>query len=195
MTIAVPTAGHDTTDVNRTRHDFTGVESVWLFGYGSLIYKTDFPFIERRFATIHDWSRRLWQGSHDHRGTHEHPGRVATLIAEPGAVCAGMAYRVAPATFEYIDFREKNGYLRHAVTLDFGNGERAEGLVYIADASNAAWLGPASEADIARHVMGSSGPSGRNSDYVLNLADALHELGADDPHVFAVADELRKLKT
>lgn len=189
----VAPAGHDTTGVNRTRHDFSGVESVWLFGYGSLIYKADFPYLERRPATIHGWSRRLWQGSHDHRGTPDHPGRVATLVAEPGATCVGIAYRVAPATFEYIDFREKNGYLRHAVTLDFGDGEHAEGLVYIADAGNAAWLGPVSEADIARHVASSSGPSGRNSDYVLRLAKALHELGAHDTHVFAVADELRKL--
>jgi cation transport protein ChaC len=188
-------APHDTTRINRARQDFTGVESVWLFGYGSLIYKADFPYIERHPATLHGWSRRLWQGSHDHRGTHDHPGRVATLVAEPGAVCVGMAYRVAPATFEYIDFREKNGYLRYAVTLDFGGGEHAEGLVYIAEPGNAAWLGAASETDIARHVAVSSGPSGRNSDYVLKLADAVRELGADDPHVFAVADELRKSKT
>ena len=186
-------APHDTTHINRTRHDFTGVDSVWLFGYGSLIWKADFPYIERRPATIHGWTRRLWQGSHDHRGTPEHPGRVATLVAEAGAVCVGMAYQVAPATFEYIDFREKNGYLRHAVTLDFGSGEHVEGLVYIADSGNAAWLGAVSEADIARHVAASSGPSGRNSDYVLKLADALRELGASDPHVFAVAAELRKL--
>ena len=187
-------APHDTTRINRIRQDFTGVESVWLFGYGSLIYKTDFPFLERRPATVRGWSRRLWQGSHDHRGTPDRPGRVATLVAEPGAVCTGMAYRVAPATFEQIDFREKNGYLRHTVTLDFGGSEHAEGLVYIADSGNAAWLGAASEANIARHVASSSGPSGRNSDYVLRLADALHELGADDPHVFAVADELRKIQ-
>ncbi|HJR10025.1 MAG TPA: gamma-glutamylcyclotransferase [Rhodanobacteraceae bacterium] len=187
-------APHDTTRINRGRQDFTGVESVWLFGYGSLIYKADFPYIERRPATVRGWSRRLWQGSHDHRGTREHPGRVATLVAEEGAVCAGVAYRVAPATFEYIDFREKNGYLRHAVALDFGGGEHAEGLVYIAGEDNAAWLGAASEADIARHVASSTGPSGRNSDYVLKLADALRELGADDPHVFAVADELRKIR-
>lgn len=185
---------HDTRHINRTRHDFTGMESVWLFGYGSLIYKPDFPYIERRFATIRDWSRRLWQGSHDHRGTPEHPGRVATLVAVPGALCGGMAYRVAPATLEHIDFREKNGYLRHAVTLDLGNGEHVEGLVYIADAGNAAWLGAASEADIARHVAASSGPSGRNSDYVLRLADALRELGTDDPHVFGVATALHKLQ-
>jgi cation transport protein ChaC len=187
-------APHDTTRINRVRQDFTGVESVWLFGYGSLIWKADFPYIERRPATIRGWARRLWQGSHDHRGTPGHPGRVATLVAEEGAVCAGMAYRVAPATFEQIDFREKNGYLRHAVALDLGGGECVEGLVYIADSGNVAWLGMASEADIARHVAVSSGPSGRNSDYVLKLADALHRLGADDPHVFAVADELRKIR-
>ena len=187
-------APRDTTHINRSRQDFTGVASVWLFGYGSLIWKADFPYLERRPARIHGWSRRLWQGSHDHRGTPAWPGRVATLVAAPGAVCIGMAYRVAPATFEYIDFREKNGYLRHSVALDFGHGECSEGVVYIADAGNAAWLGAAGEADIARHVMASSGPSGRNRDYVLKLADALRELGADDPHVFAVDAMLRGMQ-
>ena len=183
----------DTTGINLVRHDFRGVESVWLFGYGSLIYKVDFPCLERRPAKIRGWTRRLWQGSHDHRGTAEHPGRVATLVAEPGAECAGMAYRVAPATFRQLDFREKNGYLRIATTLEFGGGESAGGLVYIATADNAAWLGPADEAEIARQVAGSAGPSGSNSDYVLRLAQALRELGADDPHVFAVEAYLRSL--
>ncbi|MGH8182607.1 MAG: gamma-glutamylcyclotransferase [Rhodanobacteraceae bacterium] len=186
-------APHDTTPINRSRQDFTGVDSVWLFGYGSLIYKADFPYVERLPATIHGWSRRLWQGSHDHRGTFAHPGRVATLVPQAGAVCAGMAYRVAPATFEHLDRREKNGYLRHVVTLYFGEGKSVEGLVYIAAQGNAAWLGPADEEAIARHVAVSSGPSGRNSDYVLDLAQALRELGADDPHVFAIEASLRGL--
>ncbi|MGH8215448.1 MAG: gamma-glutamylcyclotransferase, partial [Rhodanobacteraceae bacterium] len=183
----------DTTGINLLRHDFRGVESVWLFGYGSLIYKVDFPYLERRPAKIRGWTRRLWQGSHDHRGTAEHPGRVATLVAEPGAECSGMAYRVAPATFRQLDFREKNGYLRIATRLEFGGGESADGLVYIATADNAAWLGPADEAEIARHVAGSAGPSGSNADYVLRLAQALRELGAIDPHVFAVEAHLRSL--
>lgn len=191
-TDAVP-ASHDTTVVNRTRQDFTGVESVWLFGYGSLIYKADFPYSERRPAALHGWSRRLWQGSHDHRGTPDHPGRVATLVADPVATCAGMAYRVVPATFRQIDFREKNGYLRHAVDIELDAGPRVNGVAYIAAPGNAAWLGPASEMAIARHVAGARGPSGRNRDYVLKLADALRALGADDPHVFAVADALRGL--
>lgn len=186
-------AGHDTTAVNRARHDFAGMQSVWLFGYGSLIYKVDFPFLERRPATIRGWSRRFWQGSHDHRGTPEHPGRVVTLVEEAGAVCTGMAYRVAPATFTQLDFREKNGYLRFATTLDFGDGASAEGLVYIAGADNAAWLGDASETEIVRRIASASGPSGSNREYVFKLAQALRKLGADDPHVFAMEAGLRGL--
>ena len=183
---------HDTTAANRHRHDFSGRDSVWLFGYGSLIYKADFPYIERRPARIRGWLRRFWQGSHDHRGTPASPGRVATLVPEPGAVCAGMAYRVEPAVFGHLDVREKNGYLRFTTSLDFGD-EKAEGLVYIATEDNAAWLGPASEQAIARHVDASHGPSGSNREYVLRLADALREMGASDPHVFAIEHHLRTL--
>ncbi|HET7267605.1 MAG TPA: gamma-glutamylcyclotransferase [Oleiagrimonas sp.] len=190
--IAMP-AGLDTTAVNRARHDIAGLDSVWLFGYGSLIYKVDFPYIERRPAAIHGWSRRLWQGSHDHRGTPEHPGRVATLIADRDATCVGMAYRVAPSTFEQLDHREKNGYLRFATEMDFADGARAEGLVYVAAEDNEAWSGPASERDIARQVAASTGPSGPNRDYVLLLADALRDLDTEDEHIFAIESHLRAL--
>lgn len=186
-------AGHDTTAANRARQDFAGVASVWLFGYGSLIHKVDFPFLQRRRATIHGWSRRFWQGSHDHRGTPQHPGRVATLVPDARAACVGMAYCVVPATFVQLDHREKNGYLRFATLLDFDDNEQVEGLVYIASAGNAAWLGDASVPEIARHIAASAGPSGSNSDYVLKLAQALRELGADDPHVFAVERALLAL--
>ena len=184
----------DTIATNQRMTHFDGHSQVWLFGYGSLIYKADFPFIERRPASIRGWARRFWQGSHDHRGTPKAPGRVVTLIAEPDATCVGMAYLVTPQTFAWLDVREKNGYLRLATELTLDDGRHVNGLVYIATPANAAFLGAASEREIARHISRSHGPSGANRDYVLHLADALRQLGADDPHVFAIERELLRLE-
>lgn len=183
----------DTTAANKLMDRFDGHHSVWLFGYGSLIFKADFAFIERRPASIRGWTRRFWQGSHDHRGTEQAPGRVATLIAQAGATCEGMAYLISPQVFDHLDYREKNGYLRFVTEIRFEDGTSAEGLVYIATEKNAAFLGPASELDIARQIAASVGPSGRNRDYVIELAHALRTLEKNDPHVFAIEQHLRAL--
>ena len=159
-------------------------DSTWVFGYGSLIYKVDFPYLEREVAAIEGWERRFWQGSHDHRGTPEAPGRVVTLIPAPAALCKGVAYRVEHEVFEHLDHREKNGYERHAVSISLTAQEcTVGGILYVARADNHAYLGPASMPELAAHIARSSGPSGSNRDYVLALAAALRELDDSDPHV------------
>ena len=70
---------------------------LWLFGYGSLIWRPASPFVERRPASARGYARRFWQGSTDHRGVPEAPGRVVTLLPSAGDRCEGVAYRV-PAT-------------------------------------------------------------------------------------------------
>ena len=176
----------NTIEHNRQRFDFEGVEAIWLFGYGSLIYKVDFPYLEKRPAAIQGWARRFWQASHDHRGTPEAPGRVVTLVKQPGVTCRGMAYRVSPDVFEHLDVREKNGYLRFKTPMTFDDGSQAEGLVYIATEDNEAFLGDAPAADIARQIASAHGPSGPNSEYLLRLAASLRELGAECEHTFAI---------
>lgn len=200
----------DTIAINRMMDQFDGHHSVWLFGYGSLIYKADFPYLQRRPASIANWTRRFWQGSHDHRGTPEAPGRVVTIIEEAGAICHGMAYLVTPEVFAHLDHREKNGYLRLATTITFDDGDQQDGrgrqnggsggsdssvigLVYIATPDNTAFLGEASEQEIARHIARSTGPSGPNSDYLNHLASALRELGRHDQHVFEIERHLAAL--
>jgi cation transport regulator ChaC len=214
----------DTIAINQMMDQFDGHHSVWLFGYGSLIYKADFPYLQRRPASIANWTRRFWQGSHDHRGTPEAPGRVVTIIEEAGAICHGMAYLVTPEVFSHLDHREKNGYLRLATTITFdgalddtsggapddggsdssdgsGSGSDSDGsdsvvgLVYIATPDNTAFLGEASEQEIARHIARSAGPSGPNSDYLNHLAHALRELGRHDQHVFEIERHLAALNT
>lgn len=181
---------HNTIEENRKRHDLAGRESVWLFGYGSLIFKADFDYIEARPARIRGWQRRFWQGSHDHRGTPDAPGRVTTLVEAPGETCTGLAYRVTPDVFDHLDVREKNGYLRFFTDMTLDDGSHADGLVYIATEDNAAWLGPAAPDEIARHIHQAHGPSGDNREYLVRLAQSLRALDVDDPHVFAIEARL-----
>ncbi|MCP1676912.1 cation transport regulator ChaC [Natronocella acetinitrilica] len=177
----------NTITINQRRHALQDGIPVWLFGYGSLIYKADFPWLLRRPGSISGWVRRFWQGSHDHRGTPKAPGRVVTLVEEPGAVCHGMAYQVTPEVFDHLDRREKNGYLRLSLPFQLDDDERVDGLVYIARADNPAYLGPAPDTAIAAQIAASAGPSGSNRDYLLRLAEALRALRVNDPHVERLA--------
>ncbi|TDT44246.1 cation transport regulator ChaC [Halospina denitrificans] len=168
-------------------------QPVWLFGYGSLIYKVGFEFLEARQATLDGWKRRFWQGSHDHRGTPERPGRVVTLMPDSQARCTGIAYRVSPDVFSHLDVREKNGYLRLFKPLTLNDGDSVDALVYIATEDNPAFAGPAPEYDIAARILQCQGPSGPNADYALALAGALRHMQVEDPHVFEIERQLRAM--
>jgi cation transport regulator ChaC len=162
-------------------------QPTWVFGYGSLIYKVDFPFLQREVATIIGWQRRFWQGSHDHRGTPESPGRVVTLVPKKEALCKGVAYLVEPTVFKHLDHREKNGYRRFHCPIELHQQkENVSGVVYVASQENPAFLGPASIEELAGHIRKSHGPSGSNREYVLRLAQSLRELGERDPHIEAL---------
>ena len=166
--------------------------NAWVFGYGSLIYKVDFPYRRREPAAIEGWTRRFWQGSHDHRGTPDAPGRVATLVPDPASSCRGVAYLVGPDVFEHLDHREKNGYQRHRVGIRLlASDETVRGLLYVAGADNPAYLGPEDPDAMAAHIARARGPSGSNREYLLRLAAALEELDEDDAHV---VDLVRRVK-
>lgn len=171
-------------------------EHPWIFGYGSLVWRPAFSYRQRRPGFITGYTRRFWQSSTDHRGTPEAPGRVVTLLEEPGAVCWGMAYQVAAddadEVLRALDHREKNGYQRvHTEVILSGQEQdgaaRIRALVYIATADNPHYLGPQPLEEIARVVRACHGPSGSNREYVLRLAAALADMDASDPHVAALA--------
>ncbi len=197
--------------------------SFWIFGYGSLVWRPAFPHLRSRVATIAGYVRRFWQGSTDHRGWPDRPGRVVTLLPDQheslglGHVdrtqrCWGTAYEIPLGDPEKVlaglDHRERGGYdrveveislfdgsLRPGPSVDRGAEEppAVAGLVYIASPENTNYLGAASIEEIARQVASASGPSGANSDYVFELARSLRGMGAADSHVFAVETELTRL--
>jgi cation transport protein ChaC len=169
---------------------------LWIFGYGSLMWRPDFTFAERCVGVASGWSRRFWQGSTDHRGVPDAPGRVVTLLPEAGTDCWGMVYRVTDALRDEVlaglDHRERGGFDRCEVDACFRvpEGEPVRALVYVARPDNPNYLGDAPLAEIAAQIRRSHGPSGDNVAYAVELARALREMGAEDDHVFSVVDLL-----
>lgn len=170
-------------------------DALWIFGYGSLVWRPAFRYAERRPGVLRGWSRRFWQGSTDHRGVPEAPGRVVTLVEDPSAACWGVAYRIAESerggVLRALDWREKGGFARHELEVRLREpAARARALVYVAGPTNPNYLGPAPLSVVAEQVRRSRGPSGSNLEYVLRLAGALRDLGAEDPHVFELEERL-----
>lgn len=172
--------------------------SHWVFGYGSLIWRADFPFINKRPAYIKGWARRFWQGSTDHRGIPGAPGRVVTLIESTDEICWGMAYELRTdsqqSVMTALDHREKGGYEQLTLPLFFQDGPGIHGTTYYADPGNPDYLGEADVTDIARQILDATGPSGSNLEYLYNLEAALMEFPSQDPHVTSIANKARNLQ-
>ena len=211
-----------TADSGKTSLEARSAEdSLWIFGYGSLVWRPAFSHLESRPAYIEGFARRFWQGSMDHRGLPENPGRVVTLLPNEAVLeversafepahCWGTAYRIARSdpddVLEGLDHRERGGYERleldlHLVHADqrFDEGigplktEPIRGLVYVASPSNRNYLGFAPIPAIAQQVAGARGPSGANPEYVFELARSLREMQAIDEHVFSIEAALLEI--
>ena len=77
--------------------------------------------------------------------------------------------------------------------MTFDDGKQATGLIYIASPDNEAYLGEASELEIAQQICAAEGASGANSDYLLDLAAALRDLGLRDQHVFDIETHIVRI--
>ncbi|MGR8921300.1 MAG: gamma-glutamylcyclotransferase [Gammaproteobacteria bacterium] len=159
----------------------------WIFGYGSLIWRPDFTYLESRRAAVGGWRRRFWQASPDHRGVPEAPGRVVTLVSDAGARCVGMAFRPRPqdwsAIIAALDVREQNGYDIVDVEMHFDDGSAVRGITYVAGPDNPSFVGPAPLEEMVAQIAAASGPSGPNREYLHRLAETLAELDVHDEEV------------
>lgn len=174
-------------------------KTVWVFAYGSLIFRPGFEFQRQVPAQVPGYARRFWQGSPDHRGTAQNPGRVVTLVEAADQQCQGVAFEVDDALTEdvlaYLDDRESGGYERLVIRALLDDGRVVDAWTWIAPASNLNFLGDATPAMMVQQILGARGQSGANRDYVLKLAKNLEKLGIKDEHVQALAGWIREADT
>ena len=166
----------------------------WVFGYGSLIWRPGFAHRQRIPARLPGYARRFWQGSPDHRGEPDRPGRVVTLTPMAGEHCSGVVFGIEPdqvrEVIARLDVRESGGYSRTVAPVVTDDGQTIEATVYVGLPDNPSYLGPADLEVMARHIAASAGPSGRNIDYLLDLRAALAEMGQRDAHLEALVAHL-----
>jgi cation transport protein ChaC len=173
---------------------------LWVFGYGSLLWNPGFTVAETRVARLHGWRRSFCMASIHHRGTPEAPGLVLALDRAAGAVCAGLAFRVAQAqaadTLDYLRERElvSSAYLetRQEVDMD-GAGRQGDVLTYVIDPAHDQYctLPLEQQARIIARAVGGRGP---NDEYLTNTARHLHALGLPDPDLDWLVDRVRQIK-
>jgi len=164
-----------------------GHTPLWVFGYGSLIWKPEFDFTARQPARVHGFHRRLCLRSLLYRGTQERPGIVAGL--DRGGSCLGMAYRVAaarvPEVFRQLWEREmflgsyRPTWLR--AHLRAGGVVPALAFVVRRDAPN--YCGELSDEEKVAIVATARGIKGSSLDYLQRTVAALREAGLRDPHL------------
>ena len=167
------------------------MSDLWVFGYGSLIWKPGFNHTARVRARLDGYHRSLCVFSVVHRGTAGRPGLVFGL--DRGGTCEGVAYRVAPSDFQdvqrYLRARElTTGVYRerwHSIDLHrahapSGVPAKVRALCYVADHSHCQYGGRLRDAERALLVHGADGLSGANFDYVVNTVRSLQDAGIRD---------------
>ena len=179
----------------------TGIEhaadDLWVFGYGSLMWRPGFEYVERVEARLIGAHRALCVYSFVHRGTPERPGLVLGL--DRGGACRGIAFRIVAkkraATLAYLRAREQvtRVYLEtvRGVMLIGKPERRVEAVTYVVDRSHPQYAGRLSVAEQLRLVRGAHGQSGADRDYVLATVTALEALGCRDADLHRLAEQLR----
>lgn len=159
-------------------------DDIWVFGYGSLMWRPGFPYQECGPARISGYHRSLCVYSYVHRGTPQQPGLVLGL--DRGGACRGIAFRVGAAdaaeVIAYLRAREQATmvYLEKHLTAHLSDGRRVRALGYVVDQRHEQYAGKLPEEEVLRLVRRGVGVSGANPEYVLSTYRHLEEMGVAD---------------
>ncbi len=166
-------------------------DDLWIFGYGSLIWRPGFSFLAAERGHAHGFHRSLCVHSVVHRGTPQRPGLVLGL--DRGGSCQGLVFRVSrddrDPVISYLRERElvTNVYREHTVRVRLSSGRQVHALAYVVDRRHDQYAGALDIHEAARRVRGAVGEAGPNEEYVINTVDHLQDMGIRDNRLEQVA--------
>jgi glutathione-specific gamma-glutamylcyclotransferase len=162
---------------------------LWLFAYGSLMWKPEIAFDAVRHAVVDGWQRRfcLWQRRY--RGCRDWPNLMLALVE--GGSCAGVVYRL-----EGSDVRRRiapiwkremiaYGYEARWVTAQTEAGP-VPALAFVAWTGGPRYAGELADEEIAAKIASACGHVGPGAEYLLETAAKCAELGIEDEHLFRI---------
>ncbi|WP_372573849.1 gamma-glutamylcyclotransferase [Ruegeria jejuensis] len=173
--------------------------TMWVFGYGSLLWNPGFPVARSEVATLHGYARSFCMSSIHHRGTEEKPGLVLALDEVDGSHCRGLALSVQAGHEDrtLAELRERelisSAYLERMLEVDLEGGERVTAVTYVIDPHHVQYCGGLALEDQARIIANAVGGRGPNTDYLYNTAEHLAEIGLNDPDLDWLTTRVRAL--
>ncbi|MCG8695622.1 MAG: gamma-glutamylcyclotransferase [Minwuiales bacterium] len=166
---------------------------LWVFGYGSLMWRPGIDYLEAAPAVIHGFHRALCVWSWYHRGSEAAPGLVMGL--DLGGSCRGRAYRIAAenkaTVVDYLYRREMVTPVYRPRLMPARIDERTVSvLMFTVDRDHPQYAGKLSVETAAGVVVQSQGHSGHNRDYIVNMVEHLDEEGIHDAFLRRLRDEI-----
>ncbi|WP_296420814.1 gamma-glutamylcyclotransferase [Pseudooctadecabacter sp.] len=171
--------------------------TMWVFGYGSLLWNPGFEPAEAVTATLDGYHRSFCMLSIHHRGTVDEPGLVLALDKAESS-CTGVAFRVAPADEDRVlaELRERelisSAYLERHVPLLLEDGRHVDALAYVINRDHEQYcqFDLEKQAQLIARSVGGRGP---NPEYLYNTADHLMKMGIEDPDMDWLVARVRAL--
>jgi len=178
--------------------DIRSQDEIFIFGYGSLVWKPDFECSKKFIACLPGYERRFWQGSVHHRGSPEKPGRCLTLVPASGSKCWGLVYQVTgnenvKKVYDYLFMREQSIGCYDLKILpvipkdNINNGKPIMAMVYYATPKNPFYV-EESEEKTAKCIATSRGIAGHSIEYLFRVTDFMkeHLPNESEPHLYKV---------
>ena len=159
-------------------------EDVWLFAYGSLMWKPEMEYIGRELASVHGYHRRfcLWQWRY--RGTRDKPGLMMAL--DRGGTCNGVLFQIpapdASARLAKVWYREMIGKAYRPVWINARTAkDDIRAVTFVADRKSPRYTGRISDLETAKYIASACGHIGPNATYLLETYLHCEESGIHDP--------------